>query len=72
MPTLVSKRKKELVKLVEKSKVYSLKEAIKVLKDAPKTKFDQSVDLQCKLGVDLTAKATRPADADDGDRSGVQ
>ena len=55
MAKLVSKRKKELVKLVEKGKIYSLKEAVKVLKDGPKTKFDQSVDLQCKLGVDLTA-----------------
>ena len=55
MPTLVSKRKKELVRLVEKGKVYFLKDAVNVLKSGPKTKFDQSVDLQCKLGVDLTA-----------------
>ncbi len=50
-----SKRKKELVKLTEKGKSYLLKEAVKILKSAPPTKFDQSVDLQFKLGVDLTA-----------------
>ena len=55
MAKLVSKRSKELVKLVEKGKIYSIKEAVGVLKGGPKTKFDQSVDLQCKLGVDLTA-----------------
>ncbi len=55
MATTISKRNKALATSVEKGKVYTLKDAIKVLKDAPKTKFDQSVDLQCKLGVDLTA-----------------
>lgn len=55
MTTLASKRKKELDKLVEKGKTYALKDAIKILQSGPKTKFDQSVDLQCKLGVDLTA-----------------
>ncbi len=55
MAATMTKRNKELVKMVEKGKVYTLKEAIKVLKESPKTKFDQSIDLQCKLGVDLTA-----------------
>lgn len=52
-----SKRSKELVKVTSaaKGKIYTLKEAVSILKSAPKTKFDQSVDLQCKLGVDLTA-----------------
>ena len=50
-----SKRQKELVKLTEKGKSYLLKEAVKILKGAPATKFDQSVELQFKLGVDLTA-----------------
>jgi large subunit ribosomal protein L1 len=53
--TLVTKRNKELIKLTEKGKSYLLQEAIKILKNAPKTKFDQSVELQFKLGVDLTA-----------------
>jgi large subunit ribosomal protein L1 len=41
--------------LVEKAKSYLLKEAIGILRKAPKTKFDQSVTLQFKLGVDVTA-----------------
>ena len=55
MATTVSKRQKELSKSAHKGKIFNLKDAVKVLRDAPKTKFDQSVDLQCKLAVDLTA-----------------
>ena len=55
MANRISKRNKELVKLTEKGKSYLLKDAIKILKSGPKTKFDQSVELQFKLGVDLTA-----------------
>lgn len=55
MTAVLTKRKKELVKLTEKGKSYLLKDAIQILKGAPKTKFDQSVEIQCKLGVDLTA-----------------
>ena len=55
MANRISKRNKELVKLTEKGKTYLLKDAIKILKFGPKTKFDQSVELQFKLGVDLTA-----------------
>lgn len=51
----VSKRVKELSKLTEKGRQYSLKEAVAILKQAPQTKFDQSVELQFKLGVDLAA-----------------
>ena len=55
MPTLVSKRNKAIATLTEKGKIYPLKDAIAIVKNAPKTKFDQSVELQFKLGVDLTA-----------------
>ena len=55
MSKLITKRRKENAKLVEKGKVYSLKDAVKVLKSAVKTKFDQSVEIQCKLGVDPAA-----------------
>jgi large subunit ribosomal protein L1 len=55
MTTVTSKRGKENAKLVEKGKIYSLKDAIKILKSAVKTKFDQSVEIQCKLGVDPAA-----------------
>ena len=53
MATTVSKRNKENAKLVEKGKSYELKDAVKILKQAVKTKFDQSIELQFKLGVDL-------------------
>ena len=55
MTTPATKRSKENAKLVEKGKVYSLKDAAKILKSAVKTKFDQSVEIQCKLGVDPAA-----------------
>ena len=55
MPTLMSKRNKENAKLLEKGKIYQLKDAVQVLKSAAKTKFDQSVEIQCKLGVDPAA-----------------
>ncbi|MCK4261964.1 50S ribosomal protein L1 [bacterium] len=47
-----SKRYREAVKLIEKEKVYSLEEAVKVLKSMPKWKFDETVDLSLKLGID--------------------
>ncbi len=55
MSKFVSKRQKELAKSTEKRKSYLLPEAVAVLKKAPKTKFDPSVELQFKLGVDLAA-----------------
>jgi large subunit ribosomal protein L1 len=55
MSTYVSKRRKALATTVQKGKVYGIKDAIKVLKEGPKTKFDQSVELQVKLGVDTAA-----------------
>jgi large subunit ribosomal protein L1 len=38
--------------MVEKSKEYELKEAVSVLKTFNKTKFDETVDIVMKLGVD--------------------
>lgn len=56
MSKYVSKRRKALIAATpQKSKSYSLKDAVKALKEGPKTKFDQSVALQVKLGVDLAA-----------------
>ena len=46
------KRYLECEKLVDKSKVYSAKEALDVIEKMPKTKFDQTVELHVKLGVD--------------------
>jgi large subunit ribosomal protein L1 len=52
MPVLVSKRKKELSKLTEKNKAYTLKEAIVILKTQPLLKFDQTVGISFKLAMD--------------------
>ena len=47
-----SKRYKESAKQVEQEKIYQLKEAIILLKQLPKPKFDGSVDLHFNLSVD--------------------
>ncbi|MFH1202180.1 MAG: 50S ribosomal protein L1 [Candidatus Omnitrophota bacterium] len=47
-----SKRYKEALKLADPAKKYPLKEAISILKQMPKIKFDESVDLHLKLNVD--------------------
>jgi len=47
-----SKRNREMASLLEAGKVYSLREAIEILKNAPPVKFNQSVDVSLKLGVD--------------------
>ena len=48
----MSKRYAESVKLVDASKQYEIKEALEVIEKMPKTKFDQTVELHVKLGVD--------------------
>ncbi len=47
-----SKRYVDSNKTVEESKEYELKEAVSVLKTFNKTKFDETVDIVMKLGVD--------------------
>lgn len=48
----VSKRRKEALEKYDFEKSYSLSEASEILKDVSKTKFDSSVDLAIRLGVD--------------------
>jgi len=48
-----SKRYKEATKLVEPGKLYSIPEAIKLIKQMPLTKFDAAVELHAKLGIDV-------------------
>ena len=48
----MSKRYAESVKLVEANKEYDIKEALDVIEKMPKTKFDETVELHVKLGVD--------------------
>ncbi len=52
MATKHSKRFESGVKLVDKTKVYALKEAIAVLKSVPKAKFDESLEVSFHLRVD--------------------
>ncbi|MCP5461866.1 MAG: 50S ribosomal protein L1 [bacterium] len=47
-----SKRYQEAVKLVDSTNEYSLKEAIHILKKFPKPKFDETVEIAFRLGVD--------------------
>ena len=48
----ISKRYAESAKLVDSNKEYEIKEALEVIEKMPKTKFDQTVELHVKLGVD--------------------
>lgn len=52
MPKVRSKRYEEAAKLVDRSKTYTLKEAVELVKKFPKPKFDQTVTVSFKLGVD--------------------
>lgn len=48
----LSKKRKEVLALLDKDKAYGLAEAITVVKKITTTKFDASVDLDIRLGVD--------------------
>lgn len=46
------KRYQEAEKLIDRKKLYAAKEAIDTIEKMPKTKFDETVELHVKLGVD--------------------
>ncbi len=48
----LTKQKKEALAKFDKSKIYSLNEAVDIVKQITYTKFDASVDLNVRLGVD--------------------
>jgi len=48
----LSKKRKEALAKFEKDGVYTLQEAIKIIKEITYTKFDASVDVDVRLGVD--------------------
>ncbi|MDE5742856.1 MAG: 50S ribosomal protein L1, partial [Bacteroidales bacterium] len=48
----ISKKRKEALAKVDKTKLYSLDEAAALVKDITFTKFDASIDLDVRLGVD--------------------
>lgn len=47
-----SKRFREIAKLYDTEKLYSLSEAVAILKKCPPIKYDQSLDISLKLNVD--------------------
>jgi large subunit ribosomal protein L1 len=48
----LTKKQKEAVSKIEKNKLYSLKDAAALIKEVASAKFDESVDIAVKLGVD--------------------
>src|SRR6188768_4535827 len=48
----VSKKRKSAIARVDQTKVYTIGDASKIIKDITYTKFDASVDLAVRLGVD--------------------
>ena len=51
MPVM-TKRLKATEALIDRAKTYSVEEAMEIVKKAPAAKFDESVDLSLRLGVD--------------------
>ena len=48
----ISKKRKEVLKKIEANKNYTLSDASKLVKEISYTKFDSSVDIDVRLGVD--------------------
>jgi len=48
----MSKRMKELRSKIDNSKIYELDEAIKLVKETANVKFDASIEIHAKLGID--------------------
>ena len=53
-----SKRYQEAAKLIEKGKAYSIEEAVALVKETSKVKFDAAVDVAFRLGVDPRQAST--------------
>ena len=50
--SIISKNRKEVIAKIDLDKSYSLDEASSLVKDLSKVKFDESIDLAVRLGVD--------------------
>jgi large subunit ribosomal protein L1 len=53
MATKISKRVKQAYTKLTEGKAYPLKEAVELLQQTPKTKFDETVELHFHLGIDV-------------------
>ena len=49
-----SKRYQAISKKIEKNKVYPIAEAIKIIKDTATIKFDSSIEVHVKTGIDAS------------------
>ncbi len=47
-----SKRMQEIEKIIDRNKAYKLEEAVAILKKCPVVKFDQSINVALKIGID--------------------
>ncbi len=54
-----SKRYKEIIQKIDKDKLYSLDEAIGIVKETAKAKFDETVELSIRLGIDTSNQNTQ-------------
>ena len=55
MPKTQSKRYRSAVKVADLTKEYPLKDAVEILAKFPKAKFDETIELSFRLGVDATS-----------------
>src|SRR4030042_1302190 len=49
-----SKRYKQISQKIDANKLYSIDEAIGIIKETPKAKFNETVNLAIKLGIDAS------------------
>jgi large subunit ribosomal protein L1 len=54
-----SKRYKEIIKKIDKNKLYSLDDAIGLIKETAKVKFDETVELSIRLGIDTSNQTSQ-------------
>lgn len=54
-----SKRYKEIAQKIDKNKFYSIDEAISLIKESPKVKFDETINVSIKLGIDVSSQGNQ-------------
>ncbi|MBN2891215.1 MAG: 50S ribosomal protein L1 [Bacteroidales bacterium] len=52
MAAKLTKNRKNVIEKIDKERLYDLNEAVKIIKEVTTTKFDASIDLDVRLGVD--------------------